>query len=476
MVVPARVLPARGAARNRRVEAGGAEAGEGQQAVIAGQDDGNGAGGEERDAVGGGEQDAPAGGGGAQEEHRDRGARTHSRDRRERSRDRRERSRGRRVPSRDRRVRNRDRRTGSRDRRTRSRDRRTRSRDRRTHSRERRIHSRDRRTRSRDRRTHSRDRRPQGRDRWQGRDRSQGRDRRPRSRDRRGRDWSRSRSGEVSRSRDRGDRREGGREIELEGMRREVEELQRKMSAISASESVSYPPMTKHNHQMQMEFNMSVKGILVNEVKAELARLFPAGAPVNLVEIIKKGESELNKRCKDIALADGSPYGWLTVSEYRGSQLADNESDGKKIEDAERKAARKIELKKKDAEKNKKKGASGEAPRWRGRKSRTTSPRRSPSRGRRRRSRSQPDSKPRYGSLERSLAPREIGSANISVVNSSAVKGVKLDCAGTRDSATCAGNRVISPPTVSRTRSGARVAGGQGGSYNGSMSANVFYE
>ena len=151
------------------------------------------------------------------------------------------------------------------------------------------------------------------------------------------------------------------------------------MSAISSSELVSYPPMTKHNHLMQMDFNQNVKGILVNEVKA---RLFPAGAPVNLVEIIKKGEDELNKRCKDIALADGSPYGWLTVSEYRGSRLAENESDSKRIEDAEKKAARKLELKKRDAERG------------------------LPSRGRWKRSRSRSDSKPRNGGSARSLAPK----------------------------------------------------------------------
>ena len=74
------------------------------------------------------------------------------------------------------------------------------------------------------------------------------------------------------------------------------------------------------------------------------------------------------KRCKDIALADGSQYGWLTVTEYRGSQLAENESDSKKIEDAEKKAAKKIEQKKREAERFKKRGGVGE--RQRGKKER----------------------------------------------------------------------------------------------------------
>ena len=45
-------------------------------------------------------------------------------------------------------------------------------------------------------------------------------------------------------------------------------------------------------------------------------------------------------------MADASEYGWMTVAEYMGCSLAENEGNSRKMEHAEKKAAKKVELKK----------------------------------------------------------------------------------------------------------------------------------
>ena len=81
------------------------------------------------------------------------------------------------------------------------------------------------------------------------------------------------------------------------------------------------------------------------------------------MKMVEKGKREIDLRCKYIAMADASEHGWATVAEYRGSQLADNEGDSRKIEDTEKKAAKKVEMRKKKEEGKKRL----EAGRFRGR-------------------------------------------------------------------------------------------------------------
>ena len=66
---------------------------------------------------------------------------------------------------------------------------------------------------------------------------------------------------------------------------------------------------------------------------------------VNAVEKVKaslsEGTSLLSERQKLILLADKSEFGWKTVEEYTQHELADSETDGKKIRRAEERAEKK---------------------------------------------------------------------------------------------------------------------------------------
>ena len=132
-------------------------------------------------------------------------------------------------------------------------------------------------------------------------------------------------------------------------MRNQLAELQKKvtMMAMAASDS-QFPEMTKTNHIEQMKFNSAIKNVLVNEMKAELGRLFADSAPDSLLDIIKKGEKDINFRMKCIAIADYYTGGWLTVNEYMGNNMASDEFDSKKLEAAEKRAQMKIDAKRMD--------------------------------------------------------------------------------------------------------------------------------
>ena len=126
-----------------------------------------------------------------------------------------------------------------------------------------------------------------------------------------------------------------------------------KLNILKASaESVTYPPMTIKSHQAQVEHNVGVKNIFVHEMRTELSRLFPEGAPLNLMEIIKKGEQKIDKRCKLIQIAD--VYGWPVANEFAGNIIGLDDMDNKKLEEAEKRVRKKNETKAKEADRKNK--------------------------------------------------------------------------------------------------------------------------
>lgn len=75
-------------------------------------------------------------------------------------------------------------------------------------------------------------------------------------------------------------------------------------------------------------------------------------------EALKEGMDIMVKRQKLIKLADKSEYSWAMIKEYLDDELADNESDAKKIKKAERRATDRakasLEKKRKHAKPNQK--------------------------------------------------------------------------------------------------------------------------
>ena len=69
-----------------------------------------------------------------------------------------------------------------------------------------------------------------------------------------------------------------------------------------------------------------------------------AGNLTKAKEELQKGTVLINDTQKVIKLANKSEFGWLTVQKYLGDDLADNESDAKKIKKAEKNASAKAKM------------------------------------------------------------------------------------------------------------------------------------
>ena len=157
---------------------------------------------------------------------------------------------------------------------------------------------------------------------------------------------------EGSRSRSPRDLRErlGRKEDEMVKLRKEVMGMKSQMSAIETKNKTnSFAPMVKKNHNEQIKFCMEVKGSF-EEIKCEVAKLFPNGVPEysDLNAAVNRGETKVDFRCKLIAIADTSPLGWMAANEYAGCTFASNEADARKIEEAEKRAQRKMDRMKKE--------------------------------------------------------------------------------------------------------------------------------
>ena len=161
----------------------------------------------------------------------------------------------------------------------------------------------------------------------------------------------RSRSGRYRREQRRGRARGMGRRVQPEvvQLKKDMASLSHNLNIIKASsETITLPPMGHKGHQTQVEINVGLRHILVNQMRTELARMYPEGVSPTLMEIIKRGEDKINKRNTLIHIAD--VYGWEVANEYEGNVIGLNDLDNKKLEEAEKRVQKKREKKAKEAQ------------------------------------------------------------------------------------------------------------------------------
>ena len=183
---------------------------------------------------------------------------------------------------------------------------------------------------------------------WDGRSRGR-RSRDRRSRDRRSRDrWSESEDS------GRRGRRPSGRRSRRSGSR--SDSLIRRVQKVEAKVEKSNLSWLKETNRKQHEYNMGVRGILVEDLAVELAKHFVDGEiPVSVKAVIEKGEKAIDERTVDLRRAD--KVSWRAVELMKQDPLCNNESEDKRW----RRAC------KEDEEERKKKRETGAAARGRGR-------------------------------------------------------------------------------------------------------------
>ncbi|KAK3744178.1 hypothetical protein QZH41_020571 [Actinostola sp. cb2023] len=99
------------------------------------------------------------------------------------------------------------------------------------------------------------------------------------------------------------------------------------------AEGDSYTFKKKGNEE-QHKFNKKV-----HKANSKALHALESGNVAKAQDLLKEGIVLLNNRQKLVKLADKSDYGWATIQEYVDDELADNESDAKKIKKAEKRAA-----------------------------------------------------------------------------------------------------------------------------------------
>ena len=89
----------------------------------------------------------------------------------------------------------------------------------------------------------------------------------------------------------------------------------------------------KKANEDQFRFNAKLQDV-IDEAKSSVH----SDGLQKVKESLEKGETLLSERQKHILLADKSEFGWVTVHEYKKSEIADDSEDEKKMYKAEARA------------------------------------------------------------------------------------------------------------------------------------------
>lgn len=119
----------------------------------------------------------------------------------------------------------------------------------------------------------------------------------------------------------------------ISGLQDTILQKQEELASQIEAEDVTYQFKKKGNEQ---QFKLNAKVLKSN---AKAIRALESGDTAKAKEAIQAGTASLNQRQKLIKLADKSEFGWATINEYLDDELADVESDARKIKKAEKRAA-----------------------------------------------------------------------------------------------------------------------------------------
>lgn len=125
----------------------------------------------------------------------------------------------------------------------------------------------------------------------------------------------------------------------ISGLQQTILKKQENLASLIEAENVPVQFKKKGNEQ-QFKFNSKVL-----KANGKASRAIASGDTARAKESLQEGIDLLNKRQKLIKRADKSELGWAAINEYLDDELADDESDARRIKKAEKRAPDKAKAK-----------------------------------------------------------------------------------------------------------------------------------